>query len=441
MIYDTVYGSLLGPEWVSGTLKDQWYTAALTPTLKKYPQVITFGGHLHFPINDPRSIWQGDFTALGCGSTRYMAIEDGGYENMSSATVMKDAADISSGLLLQFDESGNARITKMFFSQNTAFGYPWEISHPSADKSHLKTYNHETLKQSNKAPVLKTLQVNKNGNSYVAVFDAADDDEFVHHYIMTLKKSGEVISVKRILSDFYRNAKPSGMKTGWEQSFGQLDPGNYELTLIAEDSWGKQSEPLVKSFSTDGKKTWAMNAKLFDPNGALGKGNTESYTVNLTVTEHSGENGNNILIKGLFLDAEVEGKIEYSGSKIKRVGIYLSNKRFYKADASRYCVLLPGCSAKGSYWDNYTFFPSADKAFSDNNHDWLWFDVEASGTVARYKYFNAGQTSPNGKYTYLGLSFGWATQSAITSTAYDVIYQANYESSNDKGMWLDLPSE
>lgn len=441
MIYDTVYGSLLGPEWVSGSLQDQWYTKALTPTLKKYPQVIAFGGHLHFPINDPRSIWQGDFTVLGCGSTRYMAIEDGGYENMSSATVMKDAADISSGLLLQFDESGNARITKMFFSQNTAFGYPWEIAHPAADKSHLKTYNHEARKQANKAPILSTLNVQKTGQIYKAVFAAGTDDEFVHHYILTLKKGSQVVATKRILADFYRNSMPDDMKTQWEQSFGQLDPGSYELTLIAEDSWGKQSEPLMKSFSTDGKKNWAMNAKLFDPNGALGKGNTESYTVNLTVTEHSGENGNNVLIKGLFLDAEVEGKIEYSGSKIKRVGIYLSSKRFYKADASRYCVLLPGCSAKGSYWKDYEFFPSSDKAFSDNNYDWLWFDVDASGTVARYKYYNAGQTSPNGKYTYLGLSFGWASQSAITSSAYDVIYQANYATDNDKGMWLDLPSD
>lgn len=248
MIYDTVYGSLLGPEWMSGSLKDQWSTAALTPILRKYPQVITFGGHLHFPINDPRSIWQGDFTALGCGSTRYMAIEDGGYEEMAKTTVMKDAADISSGLLLQFDESGNARITKMFFSQNTTFGSPWEISHPVADKSHLKAYDHEILKRKDKSPVLKTLRVNKSDGTYSAVFDAARDDEFVHHYILTLKRGGEVITVKRILSDFYRNAKPSGMKTGWEQSFGQLEPGNYELTLIAEDSWGKQSKPLKRAF-------------------------------------------------------------------------------------------------------------------------------------------------------------------------------------------------
>jgi len=438
MIYDTVYGSLLGPTWMSGALQDQWYTAALTPTLKKYPQVITFGGHLHFPINDPRSIWQGDFTALGCGSTRYMAIEDGGYENMSSTTVMKDAADISSGLLLQFDANGNARITKMFFSQKTTFDHPWEIAHPAADKSHLETYNHNNLKKANTAPTLGSLQIQKDGNTHKAIFSAAKDNDFAHHYILTLKKGSTTVATKKILSDFYRNSKTSSMKSSWEVSFGQLDPGDYVLTLVAEDSWGAQSAPLVKNFSTDGKKTWAMNAKLFDPHNTLGKGNTESYTVSLTVTDHQGENGNNVLIKGLYLDAEVEGKIEYNGDKIKRVGIYLSNKRFYKCGTSSWCVLVPGCSAKGSYWKDYTFFPAADKAFSSNNYDWLWFD--ADGTVARYKYYGAGQTSANGVYTYLGLSFGKATQSAISSTEYDVIYQANYGTDNNKGMWLDLPS-
>ena len=250
MIYDTVYGSLLGPGWMFGHCSASWYTRGLTAVLEKYPQVMTFSGHLHFPINDPRSIWQGDFTAFGCGSTRYMAIEDGEYENMSSTTVMKDAADISSGLLLQFDESGNARITKMFFSQNTTFDYPWEIAHPAADKSHLKTYNHETREQANKAPTLSTLDVQKTGQIYKAVFAAGTDDEFVHHYILTLKKGGQVVATKRILADFYRNSMPDDMKTTWEQPFEQLAAGEYELTLVAEDSWGAQSKPLVKTFLT-----------------------------------------------------------------------------------------------------------------------------------------------------------------------------------------------
>ena len=42
----------------------------VSDVLAKYPQVVTFSGHLHFPLNDPRSIWQASFTSFGCGSTR-----------------------------------------------------------------------------------------------------------------------------------------------------------------------------------------------------------------------------------------------------------------------------------------------------------------------------------------------------------------------------------
>lgn len=256
MIYNTVYGSLLGPEWMSGTCSDYWYTKALTSVLEKYPQVMTFSGHLHFPINDPRSIWQGDFTSFGCGSVRYMAIEDGKYEEMSSATVMKDASDISSGLLLQFDASGNARITRMFFSQNTTFGEPWTISYPQADKSHLSAYNHENLRAQNTPPTLSDLeiqQIDKNTTSKTvfAKFSAAEDDLFAHHYVLELKKNGSAYSTKRVLADFYRNAQPSQMKKTWTQSLGDLQDGEYELAVTAYDSWDSSSNTLKTSFTVN----------------------------------------------------------------------------------------------------------------------------------------------------------------------------------------------
>lgn len=98
MIYDTVYGSDLGT---------YWYTKDLTEILNKYPQAVTFSGHLHFPLNDPRSIMQTGFTSLGCGSVRYMAIEAGQYEDMAGNTTMLDKDEFSQGLLVQIDGDGN----------------------------------------------------------------------------------------------------------------------------------------------------------------------------------------------------------------------------------------------------------------------------------------------------------------------------------------------
>jgi len=251
MIYDTVYGSLLGPDWLFGQCTDYWYTKALTEVLVKYPQAVVFGGHLHFPINDPRSIWQGDFTVFGCGSVRYMAIEDGKYESMSSTTVMRDANEVSSGLLTQIDASGNIRITKMFFSQETTFGQPWEICYPQTDGSHLAKYNHSTLKAANEAPVMSFLDIKKGTSGVTVNFNSGKDDEFVHHYVIIMKKDGTAIETKRVLADFYKHPEPSGMKESWSLGFGVTEKGSYEVTVQAFDSWDAESNILSKTFTID----------------------------------------------------------------------------------------------------------------------------------------------------------------------------------------------
>lgn len=246
MIYNTVYGSDLGT---------YWYTSALTSILGKYPQVMAFGGHLHFPLNDPRSIWQGDFTVFGTASCRYMAIEPGGYVEMAGSTTMLDKDEFSQGHLLQVDRSGNVRAYRMDFYNGDVIGEPYDFTYPKADKSHLSTYSHIGRKQANKAPTLSSLEVRESGpavaRTYSAVFAAGADDEFVHDYTLTLKKDGNTYATQKILADFYKHPKTSQMKQEWVRDFGALPAGNYELSLVAKDSWGAVSNTLTKTFKAE----------------------------------------------------------------------------------------------------------------------------------------------------------------------------------------------
>lgn len=59
----TVYGGLDGDGWGMDYFKD---------IFEQYPQIVHFSGHSHYPANDPRSIYQGDFTAVGTGGIYYM---------------------------------------------------------------------------------------------------------------------------------------------------------------------------------------------------------------------------------------------------------------------------------------------------------------------------------------------------------------------------------
>lgn len=255
MIYNTIYGSLLGEDggvWTS-TLPNYWATRVLTGVLEKYPQVVSFHGHLHFPINDPRSLWQGQWTALGCGSTRYMAIEPAGWEGISSTpTVMNDANNFSQGYLVQFDVNGNMRIVRMDFFNNGTIGEPYVMQYPDAAGANLAKYNNVTRKAANQAPTMSTIEAKdvKESETASVTFAAGKDDEFVHHYVVTLSKAGNVVATKKILADFYLHPKTSEMKSSWTVDFGTLsESGQYTVTVVAVDSWDAESAPVSATFN------------------------------------------------------------------------------------------------------------------------------------------------------------------------------------------------
>lgn len=255
MIYNTIYGSLLGEDggvWTS-TLPNYWATRVLTGVLEKYPQVVSFHGHLHFPINDPRSLWQGKWTALGCGSTRYMAIEPAGWEGISSTpTVMNDANNFSQGYLVQFDVNGNMRIVKMDFFNNGTIGEPYVMQYPDAAGANLAKYNNMTRKAANQAPTMSTIEAKdvKDNEAASVTFAAGKDDEFVHHYVITLSKGGNVVATKKILADFYLHPNTSEMKSSWTYGFGTLsESGQYTVTVVAVDSWDAESAPVSATFN------------------------------------------------------------------------------------------------------------------------------------------------------------------------------------------------
>ena len=379
MIYGTCYGSVLQDTYT--TYGDYWSTKALTEILAGYPQVVTFGGHLHFPLNDPRSIWQGSFTALGTASTSYMAIENGGYEDMSGATVMKDAGEYSEGLLMQLDRSGNARFTRMDFYRNTVIGKPWYINAPKGDKSHLETYNHTALAAANTAPSLSTAEV----TGTKLTFAAGTDDEFVHHYVVTLKKAGAVVATKKILSDFYRCPQPSQMKKTYELSFGALAAGDYSASIVAYDSWDAASAPLVKDFSvaplniSDYLGTYTVSCKLFQD----GQSTVSSATVDVTFSA-SGDETNNINITGLYQNAVLPASLTTDNSTgAVKLGLYFDGTKAQalttpvtqSGTSYGYVAFLPGLGT-GFISGNYNFRPCPISTSA--NQVWWWGTVDGN---------------------------------------------------------------
>lgn len=252
-IYETIYGSTsdLG-ECLTVATRD------LDPILTKYPQVISFNGHLHYPINDERTIMQTTYTAVGTGSTRHASIE-AGYENAPNNRPV-GRYSVSNGLLVEVDINGNVRITRLYFTYNDTIKDAWELSHPTSDGAHLTKYTSDRS-QENEAPVMSGeigVDITADAGTVTKVtvnVPAATDDDMVHHYEVIVKDNSTGVSkTYKYLSDFYRVPNPEDMATVYSMDLPEayLTEGEYTVSVSAVDSWGAKSNKLERKITVTG---------------------------------------------------------------------------------------------------------------------------------------------------------------------------------------------
>ena len=248
-VHAGVYGTTYGSDLYTGKY---WGSKAIYSYLENYPEVVTFSGHVHFPLADERTIYQKDFTSLNCGSVQYMAIESG-YLQTGSSTTMDASHDVSSGLLVQVDKNNNLKITRIDFANDSIIKEPFYISAVDYEnESHLLHYNDDYFHLDNTAPTFDETDAVSGkmaGENMVITFNAASDDDMVHHYIMEIKglNSGSVKTAKAY-SDFYLYPQPEDFPDDYTfvvpYTLAAGDSG-FEISVYAVDSMGLKSEPIV----------------------------------------------------------------------------------------------------------------------------------------------------------------------------------------------------
>lgn len=257
LVYDTVYGSLEGSYWASSNLGE---------VLKDYHQVISFGGHLHSPLNDERTIFQRDFTSLNTAAVKYVSL-DSVIEgippiDLDGGSTPRNCNFFSQGLYLEVDRNHNVRITRMDFFRAAEIKSPWLVPAPKADKSHLKYYTTEARKSTNQAPYFEDdayVNIRRVAKKKLDIeFSAAKDDDLVYAYEIRLLDKATLLPVGATYaitySDFYMTPDPSKMVTKVFKAFStdafKLTEKEFDLSkeylikIVAMDSFGLKSEPL-----------------------------------------------------------------------------------------------------------------------------------------------------------------------------------------------------
>lgn len=280
-VHAGVYGTTYGSDLYTGTY---WGSKKIYSYLENYPEVVTFSGHVHFPLMDDRTIYQKDFTSLNCGSVQYMAIENG-YLQSGSKTTVDDSWKVSSGLLVQVDKNNNIKITRLDFTNDAVIKEPFYISAPDLeDKTNLLYYNDDYFNLKNTAPVFsESAQVSGQiiGSYMQVTFDAATDNDMVHDYVIEIKDlpGGSTKTVKAF-SEFYLYSQvedfPATYKMNIPYTAGTGTTG-YEIRVYAVDSMGLRSDPIVYESEGGSIPDQPTSNNLFE-NGDFEIGSTDGWT-------------------------------------------------------------------------------------------------------------------------------------------------------------------
>lgn len=231
--FATVYGSI------------NWGDSDLRKLLSKYPQVVDFSGHSHYAPSDPRSVWQGEFTAVGCGSlAAFMG-------NLNYIEGDKDAPGRSGGFrLCEVDKDGN--LCMMLYDSEKRMFFPDSVYYFTdiADSS-KRAYSWFRQKAADTAPLFSesaniSTEINENGESVISIPDAKGYYSAENYKISVKDKNGRCVFAKTVISDYVRADKNDVIV-----NIGKLEKGEYKIKISAFSPYAKKGGVLEKNFRID----------------------------------------------------------------------------------------------------------------------------------------------------------------------------------------------
>ena len=200
-----------------------------------YPQVFDFSGHSHVPINDPRSIYQKHFTALGTGSLSYFELDE---FDKYYGTVPPQDNNCAQMLIVEANDKGQVRIYPYDILTENFFPMVWEVDTPCDPDSFRYT---DTLRYKNsKSPYFpddfKAEFSDISTNQFTLTFSQAkpSDEYYVNDYIVTVKETATDLVVKRVglWSEYYFYNMPETLSV----TIGDLKPDTkYTVTIKANN--------------------------------------------------------------------------------------------------------------------------------------------------------------------------------------------------------------
>jgi predicted phosphodiesterase len=235
-------------------VSDDWYGDVPKSIFKDYPMAVTFSGHIHSPNNHPRSIWQGNFTAVNTVSLYYFEMEKG-YNK--GETYPKNSELCAQGLLVEADGT-KVTIKNRDFISDKWIDETWtfDTAHPEDFPYTDARYDEAKAPKFDKGTEVKVTDINSSDKkkSVNLEFDQAKVDpnsvkgDIVHSYEFEIKEEGKQITkTEKDWSGFYLIPMPEKMN----MRLDELKPDTeYTVDIYPVDAFKKKGEPITVTFKT-----------------------------------------------------------------------------------------------------------------------------------------------------------------------------------------------
>ncbi len=237
---ETTYGSRLYDGW--GV---PWFGAIQS----KYPQVVEIAGHSHYPVNDPRSVWQGAFTSINTGAIKNSEFTVDEWRAYHPA----DYYDVANCWIMEADAQGNLRLRGLDINEGK-FLCDYYMKNP-ADKAN-RDFTPAKRKAQAKAPVFAdgaALTVEPAEGSCLVKAPAAQSTDgmpVILYRITAKNECGVPVAKSWTLPPYYRAIDKDEITL----ELKALAEGTYTISVVAENAYEQQSAPLETTVTVAGKK-------------------------------------------------------------------------------------------------------------------------------------------------------------------------------------------
>lgn len=227
----TVYGSI------------SWSDSDIKKVLKDYPQVIDFSGHSHYSPSDPRSVWQGEFTAIGCGSLGALM------GNLNYIEGDQDAPGKSAAAwLVEVDKDNNVRL-RLYDAENRIFFEDIEYYFSNLSDTKKRTYTWTKQKSLDTAPQFPEKAEVKNtvneDNETIISFPEAKGYYESENYKITVKDgNNKKVYEKTVISEYVRATNDDVTV-----NLGKLEKGDYTVKTTAYSPYTKKGQTLENTIT------------------------------------------------------------------------------------------------------------------------------------------------------------------------------------------------